>query len=190
MANVIRWQGDDTFDQEVVGESHYQEDLRKLAGGERRKYLTARLVCESDNKFDAESVRVEIGGKTIGHLSRDDAREHRALLMRAGQRGAIVELPAVIATGERGVSGVYLSVTEADARAILAPKAKVSNPVGAAKPIGDRVIIGLVIALAVIGITLMVIGFGGGGRSGVQPTATKGNLSDYLTQHPIVTVVP
>lgn len=119
MTKIIRWQGDGTFDQEVVGESHYQEALRKLAGGERRKHTTAQLICESDNPHDKLSVRVEIGGQTIGHLSSNDARAHRALLQAGGQGGAIVELPAVIVTGSSNVCGVYLSVTEAAARSTL-----------------------------------------------------------------------
>lgn len=119
MAKVIRWQGDGTFDQEVVGESHYQEDLRRLAGGERRQQTTARLVCESNNQHDALAVRVEIGGKTIGHLSRNDARQFRVLLKAGRSEGAIVELPAVIVTGRDGVCGVYLSVTETSARSTM-----------------------------------------------------------------------
>ena len=186
MAKIIQWQGDDTFEQEVVGEAHYQETLRKLAGGERRKYTTARLVCESDNKFDAQSVRVEIGGKTIGHLSRDDARAHRVLLRKSRQTGALVELPAVIVTGERGVSGVYLSVSEADVSALLnASKAAVSAP------ISDRVLMLAVVMLACIGITLIVVGFGGVGGPGVQPTVTpKRGLSEILKVSPIGTEPP
>ena len=186
LAKIIQWQGDDTFEQEVVGEAHYQETLRKLAGGERRKYTTARLVCESDNKFDAQSVRVEIGGKTIGHLSRDDARAHRVLLRKSRQTGALVELPAVIVTGERGVSGVYLSVSEADVSALLnASKAAVSAP------ISDRVLMLAVVMLACIGITLIVVGFGGVGGPGVQPTVTpKRGLSEILKVSPIGTEPP
>lgn len=119
MAKVIRWQGDGSFDQEVVGESHYQEALRKLAGGERRKHTTAQLICESNNPHDKLAVRVEIGGKTVGHLSSDEAQAHRILLQAGKQAGAIVELPAVIVTGESGVAGVYLSVTEMAARSTL-----------------------------------------------------------------------
>lgn len=179
MAKVIQWQGDDTYDQEVVGESHYQDALRKLRGDERRKYTTARLVCESNNPFDDQAVRVEIGGKTVGHLSREDARSHRVLLRKARQGGAIIELPAVIATSERGVSGVYLSVTENDLAAMMAAK-----PVSTGMRLTDRVLIGLVIVLACVGITLMVVGFGSAGRGGVQPTPTMGKLSDYLTRVP------
>lgn len=179
MAKVIRWQGDGTFDQEVVGESHYQDVLRRFSGGERRKHTTARLICESNNPYDKLAVRVEIGGQTIGHLAQNEARAHRVLLKKAGQSGAIVELPAVIVTGERGVSGVYLSVVESDVSAMLnAPKVPT-------KPLSNRVLIGLVIVLACVGITLMVIGFGGAGGPGVQPTPTQGKLSDIIR-----TVVP
>lgn len=149
MTKIIRWQGDGTFDQEVVGESHYQEALRKLAGGERRKHTTAQLICESNNPHDKLAVRVEIDGKTIGHLSSNEARAHRALLKGGGQGGAIVELPAVIVTGESNVCGVYLSVTEAAARSTL--KFRSISP---AKQIWQRWLIGLVIALALFGLGL------------------------------------
>lgn len=59
------------------------------------------------------------------------------------------------------------------------------------KQMTDRALIGLVAVLVVIGVALMVIGFGGSGGGGsLDATPTKGKLSDYLTQHPIVTVVP
>jgi len=182
---VVRWQGDDTFDQDVVGESNYQTALRKLSSGERRKYLPARLVCESNNKFDPQAVRVEIGGQTVGHLSREDARSHRALLKKARKGGAIVELPAVIVTGEQGGCGVYLSVTEDDLAAMM-----VAKPASVVTRLTDRILIGLVIVLACVGLTLMVAGFGSAGSGGVQPTPTMGKLSDYLKTHPIATVVP
>lgn len=58
------------------------------------------------------------------------------------------------------------------------------------KQMTDRALIGLVVVLVVIGVALMVIGFGGAGGGGVDATPTKGKLSDYLTQHPIVTIAP
>lgn len=52
------------------------------------------------------------------------------------------------------------------------------------KQMTDRALISLVAVLVVIGVALMVIGFGGAGGPGVQPTPTIGKLSDYLTLLP------
>lgn len=112
--NVLKWSADGSYDAEVVGESNYQDDLKHLAGGERRKQTTARLICESNNQYDPKAVRVEIGGKTIGHLSREDARAHRRKLDALKKAGAVVETPAVIVTGSEGACGVYLDVPEED----------------------------------------------------------------------------
>lgn len=110
MPKMLRWHGDGSFDGAVVGESHYQKDLKKLAGGERRKPATARLVCEKDNPYDRQAVKVEISGKTIGHLSSDEARAHRRKLKTMKQEGAMVECDAVIVTGREGLCGVYLDL--------------------------------------------------------------------------------
>ena len=133
MAKVLRWSGDGDFPAGVVGESHYQKDLKRLAGGERRKQTTARLICESNNEYDPKAVRVEIDGKTVGHLSREDARAHRKKLAALSQAGAIVEVPAVIVTGSEGVCGVYLDLPfdEDDDEAledVAAPIVKKASP--------------------------------------------------------------
>lgn len=52
----------------------------------------------------------------------------------------------------------------------------------------DRLLIGCVAILACIGVTLMVIGFGGVGKAATDPTATpKKNLSTILKVSPIGT---
>ncbi len=110
MPQVLTWKGPGAFQEEIVGESHYQPALKRLAGGEKRQPATARLICESNNPHDANAVRVEISGQTVGHLPRDEAPAHRKRLAALQQAGAIVECDAVIVTGRDGLISVYLDL--------------------------------------------------------------------------------
>lgn len=108
--------GRDTL--EVVGESHYQDRLWRLAGGfcidRVRCPVTALLVPEPDNQHDSNAVKVVIDGSLVGYLSREDAAEYlpglKSLIARhgcsIGLRGHIV------GGGERpdglGMLGVFL----------------------------------------------------------------------------------
>jgi hypothetical protein len=145
MANVLHWNGGGSFDGEVVGESHYQADLKRLSGGERRKNTTAQLVCESNNQHDKNAVKVEIAGKTVGHLSREDAIAHRNRLQALKQGGAIVECPAVIVTGGNGACGVYLDVEPGEA----VPAAATQSP-SAARPMNKALIMLLLFATVIV----------------------------------------
>lgn len=61
----------------VVGESHYESNLRELCGQAeatmRQFATTAILTLENNNPYDRNAVRVDISGLTVGHLSRADA---------------------------------------------------------------------------------------------------------------------
>lgn len=107
---TLKWKGEGAFQDEVVGESHCQGALKQLAHGEQRRREIASLIPEQDNKYDANAVRVEIGGKTVGHLPQDRARLHRERLARLNQQSAVVECDAVLVTGPQGIIGVYLEV--------------------------------------------------------------------------------
>ena len=99
--------GTGNFKFEVVGESHYQGAIEHLAGGRTedgvREQRTATLICDDNNDYDDQAVRVEINGRTVGHLSRVDARTYRRVLADEGRAGAIVSCPALIVGGwDRG----------------------------------------------------------------------------------------
>jgi hypothetical protein len=71
---------------EVVGESHYQDNLWQLVGSDDRSErvrvkITAVLAAEPDNPCDANAVAVWIDGLKVGHLSQDDAQLYRAGLL-------------------------------------------------------------------------------------------------------------
>lgn len=124
--DILRWTGSGSFDAEVVGESYYQTDLKRIAGDEKRKRVVARLICETDNPHDKNAVRVEISGKTVGHLSRGLAPVHRRKLAEMKRGGAVVECEAVAVTGKDGVVGVYLDlpVDDEDEPIAIAPAQK------------------------------------------------------------------
>ncbi|SDK83686.1 hypothetical protein SAMN05428985_106299 [Nocardioides sp. YR527] len=42
-----------------------------------RETSTARLVCETDNPYDANAVGVEINGHKVAYMSRDNAARFR-----------------------------------------------------------------------------------------------------------------
>lgn len=110
MSGVLRLTGVGSYEVDVVGESYYQDALKQIANGERRRRVVAQLVCEKDNPHDTQAVKVLIEGATIGHLSRDMARVHRRQLREAQQPEASAECEAVVVTGKDGVSGVYLDL--------------------------------------------------------------------------------
>src|SRR5205823_865644 len=59
---------------EVVGESHYLAALKSITGRrgmERVRHpVTAALVREPDNRYDAEAIAIWINGQHVGYLSR------------------------------------------------------------------------------------------------------------------------
>lgn len=70
----------------VVGESHYQEALRRIAGRQAGDGFSldgklARLVPEPDNPYDHLAVRIEIEGEKVGYLSRGGARRYCKRIM-------------------------------------------------------------------------------------------------------------
>src|SRR2546428_2926008 len=104
----------------IVGESHYQEALEAICGprsdeGEDR-LVEARLVLENDNPHDSMAVRVDIQGQTVGHLSREHARQYRNQLERAGYASTDAYCKARIrggwdrGEGRQGYYGVFLDL--------------------------------------------------------------------------------
>jgi len=102
--------GSGAFALPIVGESHYQEALEAICGprsdeGEDRR-VEARLVLENDNPHDSMAVRVDIQGQTVGHLSREHARQYRKQLERAGYASTDAYCKARIRGGwDRGEGG-------------------------------------------------------------------------------------
>ena len=95
--------GTGQFAFDIVGESHYQDALEKICGGRSEdgaeEQVEATLYLEDENKFDSKAVRVDIQGKTVGYLSRDDARSYRRQLASAGHPKLIGRCDALIVGG-------------------------------------------------------------------------------------------
>ena len=77
----------------VVGEASYQETIqslyRKHGGSGHDLKVGAAVVPEDGNDFDANAVRIEVDGRTVGYLSREMAADYRAALGEtAGQCSA------------------------------------------------------------------------------------------------------
>jgi hypothetical protein len=105
--------GNGDFDLEVVGESNYQPALRRVCGpGKVRHECRATLVLEDDNAYDKKAVRVDIGGATVGYLSREAARAYRKGLKKAGHPDLTAECNAAIVGGGKGRDsvGVWLDL--------------------------------------------------------------------------------
>jgi hypothetical protein len=114
--------GHDTL--EVVGESHYQDDLWHLAGGfsvdRIRCAVTAVLVPEPRNPHDRNAVKVLVDGRLVGYLSREDAAAYLPGLqrLRATHNCPIALLGQIVGGGPRedglGMLGVFLDHNPAD----------------------------------------------------------------------------
>lgn len=80
--------GDGSFQIEVVGESHYRANLRKIAGSCEDDAVevvkTAYLVPEPRNAHDSNAVRVDVDQVTVGYLTRPAAAQLSPVLRRLG----------------------------------------------------------------------------------------------------------
>ena len=72
------------FGLRVTGESYYQRELDGIACGRTTEghefERKAEIVLDDQNRHDRKAVRVDIDGKTVGYLSRSDARQYREWL--------------------------------------------------------------------------------------------------------------
>jgi hypothetical protein len=103
---------------EVVGESHYQDALERLAGP-RNEFSKFELVgvtlrCDPDNPHDRYAIRVECQGQLVGYVKRGFCGIfHPAIARRFG--GAL-ECAGVIVGGwdrgmrDRGMFGIRVWV--------------------------------------------------------------------------------
>lgn len=116
-SSIVEIEDLDYDEYEIVGESFYQVALEKHAGPKTekgvKKNCVVLLVCESNNKFDKNAVRVELAGDTVGHLSRADAVHLRNILKAEGLQGAKVSAHAIVTGGwkranDEGYFGIEL----------------------------------------------------------------------------------
>lgn len=106
--------GDGTYGIDVIGESYYQKNLSRLAGGRlpegHFKTTKAVLICEDDNPKDRQAVLVTIDGEAVGYLPKPIARKYRAQLQAKGYPKIKTSCGAVITGGcyrGKNVSGSF-----------------------------------------------------------------------------------
>jgi hypothetical protein len=105
------------FQQEVAGESHYADQIARLfasppADEWQEVRLTAELIPEPDNKYDPNAVQVQIDGRLVGHLPKEDAARYADVLAALVAQGWVPRVGA-------SVRGGFLTDAEYDRRGRL-----------------------------------------------------------------------
>ena len=109
------YKGPGGYNVAAVGESNYQDALRFIVGardGYVTLHFTAHLYCEDDNPYDSNAVRVMIGSRKVGYLSRDHAAFYRSVIRDAGFGKATAKCQAKVYGGgeEKPSYGVWLDI--------------------------------------------------------------------------------
>jgi hypothetical protein len=111
--------GDGSFELAVVGEANYQRAFEQMCGPRKPEgedvEVDAQLSLEDANRFDSNAVKVEVQGRTVGYLSRDDASDFREWLKAEGISARQFTCKANIRggwdrDGNRGHYGIWLDV--------------------------------------------------------------------------------
>lgn len=78
------------YEWEVVGESHYQEALSKIAGPKEKTakeiFCKALIVPEPTNQYDKNACAIYINGLKIGYMERLDAKSYLSFLKSEGRK--------------------------------------------------------------------------------------------------------
>lgn len=102
--------GDGTYSFEIVGEAHYQAQLRALAHGTHDADASAEHECEATlaidhlNVHDDNAVKIDIGDYTVGYIARALAPECRRSLSRMGLEKATCRAK-IVGGWDRGPRG-------------------------------------------------------------------------------------
>lgn len=87
---IITFKTNRQYSQPIVGESHYQNALKKLVKTYPARFIDrVELHLQDDNKYDSNAVAVLVDDKTIGYLSREDALKYRRHLEALGHPNAV-----------------------------------------------------------------------------------------------------
>ena len=144
---IVRIEGPRKFALDIVGESHYQTTLDRLAGGKiedgHKLEMEALLFLENDNPYDNKAVAVGINGNIVGYLDRETARSYREQIAAAGQPKAAGIVAARIVGGwlrenDDGHYGVKLDLP------IDAPKSGIPKPEAPDAAEEERILIEMV----------------------------------------------
>ncbi|WP_407279193.1 HIRAN domain-containing protein [Aromatoleum evansii] len=107
--SAFHWPFRGEFDFEIVGESHHQAVLGRLAGAHGTESANAEhvalIVPENQNPHDTQAVAVLISDELVGHMSRQDARSFRRRLAQKNLSNRITSCDAIVVGGWAGPSG-------------------------------------------------------------------------------------
>lgn len=92
---------------EVVGESYYQDSFLSICGPKcsdgHDVECVAELRPEPDNQYDPAAIGIYVTGLKVGHLSREDARSYRAVVLDAIDEHGVASCSGLIRGGwDRG----------------------------------------------------------------------------------------
>jgi hypothetical protein len=84
---------------DAAGESHYQDTLEAVGGGRtcfgvRHPLITAELVREPANPYDPNAVRIDVAGRPLAHVPKEDASRFHAVLDKLAGQGGRATLPS------------------------------------------------------------------------------------------------
>jgi hypothetical protein len=103
MPEILYFMGDSAYEVDIAGEENYQAALESLCGPRLPQgvyqFETARLVVNDKTGSNKNSVRVEIRGRLVGHLSLEDTIRYRRYLNAKGLPNAYGQCQAVIKGG-------------------------------------------------------------------------------------------
>ena len=69
------------FSTNIAGESYYFDAISSATNQRTGEHLMlAEIIREPENKYDSNAVRVDIDGRTVGHIPREDAPSFHPLL--------------------------------------------------------------------------------------------------------------
>ncbi len=87
----------------VVGESHYDRALRRIAGPPRVDgwfvLCEAKLQREPRNEYDEDAIAVLIGGEKVGHISADACSELTPSMDKHGGNARMTGVPTLVRGG-------------------------------------------------------------------------------------------
>jgi hypothetical protein len=106
---------------QIMREEHYQKTLEAICGphgpGGVKRFETAWLILEDENRRDKNAVRVEIRGRQVGNLHPESAILYRQQLMARGTPNAHGRCQAAIkggwlsSDGRKGPYEVWLDIS-------------------------------------------------------------------------------
>jgi hypothetical protein len=91
--------GWDLIELDVIGESHYQDALERVAGTRteygKHELCGITLRCEPANQYDANAIRVETYGQFLGHIPHATAATMSPLML-TGCGGCIEGIGVIV----------------------------------------------------------------------------------------------